>query len=137
MYATWRGMSENNDDVMSVVKYVPRPWFLTSLPSSVRFMCLCKRPVKLCSKKGSHVYLLLQVFWVILLFCHKCCSDVTIVQSDIKIVVPWQLSTGSKHDYLFCYCPLLGILFEVLRIVATQCQNTIHIMCTMYQMVRL
>ncbi len=24
--------------------------------------------------------------------------------------------TGSKHDYLFCYCPLVGILFEVLRI---------------------
>ncbi len=34
---------------------------------------------------GSHVYFLLQVFWVILLL----------------IVVPWQLSTGSKHDYLF------------------------------------
>ncbi len=30
---------------------------------------------------------------------------VTIVQSDITIVVPWQLSTGSIHDYLFCYCP--------------------------------
>ncbi len=41
--------------------------------------------------------------------------DVTIVQSDVTIVVPWQLSTGSKHDYLFCYCPLVGILFEVLR----------------------
>ncbi len=43
--------------------------------------------------------------------------DVTIVQSDVTIVVPWQLSTGSKYDYLFCYCPLVGILFEVLRIV--------------------
>ncbi len=43
-------------------------------------------------------------------------SDVTIVQSDITIIVPWQPSTGSKHDYLFCYCPLAGILFEVLRI---------------------
>ncbi len=40
--------------------------------------------------------------------------DVTIVQSDITIVVPWQLSTGRLHDYLFCYCPLVGILFEVL-----------------------
>ncbi len=39
--------------------------------------------------------------------------DVTIVQSDVTIVVPWQLSTGSKHDY----CPLVGILFGVLRIV--------------------
>ncbi len=47
---------------------------------------------------------------------YKCCPDVTIVESDITIVVPWQLSTGSKLDYLFCYCPLVGILFEVLRI---------------------
>ncbi len=81
------------------------------------------------SKKGSHVYFLLWVFWVILLFCQIVLSfdinvvlmlswwpDVTIVQSDVTIVVPWQLSTGSKHDYLFCYCPLVGILFEVLRI---------------------
>ncbi len=28
--------------VLSVVKYVPRPWFLTSLPSSVGFMCCVK-----------------------------------------------------------------------------------------------
>ncbi len=41
--------------------------------------------------------------------------DVTKVQSDITIVVPWQLLTGSKHDYRFCYCHLVGILFEVLR----------------------
>ncbi len=34
------------------------------------------------------------------------------------ILVPWQLSTGSIHDYLFCYCPLVGILFEVLRIIS-------------------
>ncbi len=44
-------------------------------------------------------------------------TDVTIVQSDITIVVPWQLSTGSKHDYIFCNGPLVGILFEVLRIM--------------------
>ncbi len=31
------------------------------------------------SKKGSYVYFLLQVFCVILLFCHKCCSDATMV----------------------------------------------------------
>ncbi len=67
--------------------------------------------------------------WVILLFCQivllfdinvvlmlPLWPDVTIVQSDITIVVPCQLSTGSIHDYLFCYCPLVGILFEVLRI---------------------
>ncbi len=32
------------------------------------------------------------------------------------IVLPTTLATGSIHDYLFCYCPLVGILFEVLRI---------------------
>ncbi len=32
------------------------------------------------------------------------------------IVLPRKLATGSIHDYLFCYCPLVGILFEVLRI---------------------
>ncbi len=69
------------------------------------------------SKKGSHVYFLLQVFWVILLFdinvvlMLRWWHDVTIVPSDITIVVPWQLSTGSKHDYLFCYCPLVGSIW--------------------------
>ncbi len=53
------------------------------------------------SKKGSHIYFLLQVFWVILLFDINVVlmlpwwPDVTIVQSDITIVVPWQLSTGN------------------------------------------
>ncbi len=42
----------------------------------------------------------------------------TIVQFDKTIVLPRQLATGSIHDYLFAYCPLMGILFEVLRIVA-------------------
>ncbi len=37
-------------------------------------------------------------------------DDVTIVLSDITIVVPWQLATGSIYDYL------VGIQFEVLRI---------------------
>ncbi len=32
------------------------------------------------------------------------------------IVLPLNLATGSIHDYLFCYCPLVDILFEVLRI---------------------
>ncbi len=40
----------------------------------------------------------------------------TIVQFDKTIVFPRKLTTGSIHDYLFCYCPLVGILFEVLRI---------------------
>ncbi len=51
--------------------------------------------------------------------------DVTIVQqSDVTIVVPWQWSTGHIHDYLFCYCPLVDILFEPLRIalrIALRC----------------
>ncbi len=73
------------------------------------------------SKKGSHVYFLLQLFCVVLLFDINVLllpwwPDVTIVQSDVTIVVTWQLSTGSKHDYFFCYCPLVDILFEVLRI---------------------
>ncbi len=96
-------------------------------------------------QKGSHVYFLLQVFWVILLFCQiellfdvnvalrlPWWPDVTIVQSDITIIVPWQLSTGSKHDYLFCYCPLVGILFEVLRIRLLNLRQSVqamHIIC--------
>ncbi len=73
------------------------------------------------SKKSSHVYFLLQVFWVILLYdinvvlISPWWPGVTIVQSDVTIVVPWQLSTGSIHDYPFYYCPLVGILFEVRR----------------------
>ncbi len=73
-------------------------------------------------KIGSHVYFLFQVFRIILLFdinvvlMLPCWPDVTIVESDVIIVVPWKLSTGSKHDYLFCNCPLVGILFQVLRI---------------------
>ncbi len=40
----------------------------------------------------------------------------TIVQYDKTIVLPRKLATGNIDDYLFCYCPLVGILFEVLRI---------------------
>ncbi len=40
----------------------------------------------------------------------------TIEQFDKTIVFPRKLATGSIHDYRFCYCPLVGILFEVLRI---------------------
>ncbi len=77
------------------------------------------------SKNGSHVYVLLQVFRVILLFEINVVlmlpwwTGVTIVQCDITIVIPWQLSTGSIQYYLFCYCPLVGILFEILRVVIT------------------
>ncbi len=34
-----------------------------------------------------------------------------------SIVLPRKLATGSIHDYLFCYCPLVGILFELLTIM--------------------
>ncbi len=74
------------------------------------------------------------MFWVILLFCQIVLlfdvnvvlmlpwwPDVKIVQSDITRVIPWQLSTGSKHVYLFRYYPLVGILFEVLRIMCGMC----------------
>ncbi len=40
----------------------------------------------------------------------------TIVQFDETVVLPRKLATGNIHDYLFWYCPLVGILFEVLRI---------------------
>ncbi len=72
---------------------------------------------------GSRVYFLLIVFWVILLLDINVVlmlpwwHDVTMVQSDITIVVPWQLSTASKHDYLFCYCHPSGYsIWGLLRI---------------------
>ncbi len=40
----------------------------------------------------------------------------TTVQFDKTIVLHRKLATGSIHDYLFCYCPLVGIIFEILRI---------------------
>ncbi len=42
----------------------------------------------------------------------------TIVQFDETIVLPRKLATGNIHDYIFWYCPLVGILFEVLRIAS-------------------
>ncbi len=74
------------------------------------------------SKICSHAYFLLQVLWVILVFCQiVLLFDINVLTllpwwSDVTIVVPWQLSTGSIHDSLFFYCPLVAILFEVLRI---------------------
>ncbi len=43
----------------------------------------------------------------------------TVVQFHKTIVLTRKLAKGSVHDYLFCYCPLVGILFEVLRIRTT------------------
>ncbi len=39
----------------------------------------------------------------------------TIEQFDRTIVLPRELATGSIHDNLLCYCPLMSILSEVLR----------------------
>ncbi len=41
----------------------------------------------------------------------------TIEQFDKTIVLLRKPATGSIHDYLVGYCPLVGILFEVRRIV--------------------
>ncbi len=73
------------------------------------------------SKKGSHVYFLLTVAMVLLLW-HQIAllwHQFTIVASKHlyqTIVLSRKLATGSIHDYFFRYCPLVGILFEVLRI---------------------
>ncbi len=42
----------------------------------------------------------------------------TIVEFDKTIMLHRKLATGSIHDNLFCYCPLVGILFEELRNMA-------------------
>ncbi len=76
------------------------------------------------SEKGSHVNILLIVAMVLLLWCQIVLlwHQVTMVAWEQHlyqtIVLPKKLSTGNIHDYLFCYCPLVGILFEVLRIMA-------------------
>ncbi len=81
-----------------------------------------KYPLGDSSKKGSNVYFLLIVAMVLLLWCQIVLlwHQVTMVASEQHwyqtIVLPRKLATGSIHDYLFRYCPLLGILFEVLRI---------------------
>ncbi len=41
----------------------------------------------------------------------------TIVQFDKTIVLTRKPATRSIHDYFFCNCPIVGILFEVLRII--------------------
>ncbi len=81
------------------------------------------------SNKISHVYFLLIVAMVLLLWhqivllwhqvtmvASKQHLYQTIEQFDKTIVLPRKLATGSIHNYNLCYCPLMGILFEVLRI---------------------
>ncbi len=73
------------------------------------------------SKKCSYVYLLLIVAMVLLLWLHIVLlwHQVTMVASEqhlYQIELPRKRATGSIHDYLFCHCPLVGSLFEVLKI---------------------
>ncbi len=79
-------------------------------------------PTRGSSKKGSHVYFLLQVFWVILLFDINVFSDATMVNCCHNSTI-WHHNSITmatitrKYTWLpFCYCPLMSILFEVLRI---------------------
>ncbi len=57
-----------------------------------------------------------------------------LVQFDKTIVLPRKLATGSKDDYLFCYCrPLVGILFEVLKIKVRHTKRIVaHIVRDVY-----
>ncbi len=74
------------------------------------------------SQKGSHVYFLLIVAMVLLLWCQIVLLwyQVTMVAPEQHlyqtIILPRKIATATIHDYLYCYCPLVGILFEVLRI---------------------
>ncbi len=74
------------------------------------------------SKIGSHDYFLLIVAMVLLLWRQIVLlwHQVTMVASEQHlyqtIVLPRKFATGSIHDYLFCYCPLVVILFVVLKI---------------------
>ncbi len=54
----------------------------------------------------------------------------TIVQFDKTIVLPL-LVIGSIYDYLFCYCPLVGIIFEVhvLRITNVNNVTQFNLLC--------
>ncbi len=74
------------------------------------------------SKKGSHIYSLLQGFLVILLCCQKCCFDATMVTWCHNSTI-WHHNTSTmatinrKYTWLpYCFCTPVGIPFEVLRI---------------------
>ncbi len=64
------------------------------------------------SKKGSHVYFLLIVAMVLLLWCqivllwHQVTMAASSEQHSYQtIVLPRKLATGSIHDFCICYCP--------------------------------
>ncbi len=74
------------------------------------------------NKIGSHAYFLLIVAMVLLLWRQIVLlwHQVTMVTSEQHlyqtIILPRKLITGSIHNYLLCYFPVVGIIFEVLRI---------------------
>ncbi len=81
------------------------------------------------SKKGSHVYFLLIVTMVLLLWC-LIGSIITFISYNITIWknnAPRKYAAGSIHDYLFCYCPIVDILFEVLRIIIYWIHNRCYV----------
>ncbi len=63
------------------------------------------------AKKSSHVYFLLIVAMVLLLWCqivllwHQATMVAAEQHTYLRIVLPKKLATGSMHNYLFCYCP--------------------------------
>ncbi len=85
-------------------------------------------PLGCSGKKGNHVYFLLQVFWVILLFIQiVLLFDINVVLM-LPCMVTWctiwcqnscaMVTINRKYTWLpFYYCPLVGILYEVLRIL--------------------
>ncbi len=104
-----------------------------------------RMPTRGQKQKCSHVYFLLIVAMVLLLWPHFVLlwHQVTMVTSqqhlyhiivhfDKTIVLPRKRATGSKHEYLFCYGPLVGILFEAL-INLTRFYNYQSFMCTKRQ----
>ncbi len=45
------------------------------------------------------------------------CGSIRTTFMDKTIVLPRKLVTGSIYDFLFCYCPLVSILFELQTIL--------------------
>ncbi len=93
---------------------------LECLRHSQKFVCsIPTSAALLCKIYYSHIirYISVLLLWCqIMLLWHQ----ITMVASEQHlyqtVVLPRKHLTGSIHDYLFCYCPLLGILFQILRI---------------------
>ncbi len=80
----------------------------------------------------SHVYFLLIVAMLLLFWCQIVLwwHQVTMVTSEQHLYQTKVLPKNLQQEvYLFCYCPLVGILFEVLRIDYAMCSV---ILCKSY-----